>query len=309
MFGFGSLIEKAIRDNVIKTYQQLPEIASRWEAYRTEVLVKKESDPSKVLLAGRPPVGGNIEYIRSIMHATTGQKSTLVARNTDTDALVTVSSKSSSMEKKEDEEEIIVEERNGADGAIEAVPLVVHHARRRTASELILDALPSLDNLEYTNSNTPTENQAPRHWRGFSWDSIGSQGSAELEAEMSIEISDRQPGTKGAYTAWKRFNRDYAVWESYWAQVGVHAATAAHRGVLKVVYCLKKELAVICRVLLLFLLLLLVRVHILRVNSSNSSPSFRNGNHKEEEVEGVPPRQQQMAIKRRRSSRLARISS
>lgn len=64
IFGVGGFIEKAIRDNMVKTYAQLPDIVGRWVAYREQVL---KSGDTGVLLDGRPPVGSDLTYVRSLM--------------------------------------------------------------------------------------------------------------------------------------------------------------------------------------------------------------------------------------------------
>lgn len=324
MFGMGGLIEKAIRDNLVKTYKQLPEIVSRWEAYRAELLETEGEAGREVLLAGRPPVGGgDIDYIRSIMQAqvplmiknnnlppSDGRASPKKAAELLDKPAVVAAAAAAVAEEKETEERAVL-----------AAPSIM---RRRTASELVLDALPTLnlppddEELPINQSNAhhvPALKQlAPRHWRGFSWDSVGSQGGSE---EAPVNLEERIPGTKGAYTAWKRFNRDYAVWESYWAQVGVHAATAAHQGVVKMVYKIREELAAIGRLLAIVVLLLLIRLHILRIESSNADyktgsngkRSPRNDTHvgqkrQQQRPQETPP--QKMMTRRTSSSRLGR---
>ena len=340
----GGLIEKAIRDNMVKTYHQLPEIVSRWETYRAEFV--KEGDTG-ILLAGRPPVGGDLAYVRSIMQAplkvtkpipslkgivSPTKAELLAAAEKENVAGVRVEIQDlKNNRKKESIQSISVETNENIDTSAMSdghlpnkIPLhkeeetqnltqasgVPRHARRRTASSLILDALPTLDLLSeerlhsHNNSqqqeSTPpapdstktaatTVTRAPRHWRGFSWDSVGSQG-----AEAPIELESRGPGSKGAYTAWRRFNRDYAVWETYWAQIGVHAATAAQQGIVKIFHTVLAEVAAVGRLFAIVLLLLLVRLNILRVDCSVS----RNRETS-----------QQQGMKRRSSSRLGRTSS
>jgi hypothetical protein len=131
MFGMGGLIEKAIRDNLVKTYHQLPEIVSRWEAYREELLVKEGDVVGRgMLLAGRPPVddgdsGHDIEFVRSIMQ----DPVPLMIKN---DNLLPSNAGEKKKNKKEKEAHMISAPR---------------HMRRRTASELVLDALPTLEDL------------------------------------------------------------------------------------------------------------------------------------------------------------------
>ncbi|KAG7675223.1 hypothetical protein Ndes2526B_g08087 [Nannochloris sp. 'desiccata'] len=325
MLGMGGLIEKAIRDNLVKTYQQLPEIVSRWEAYRAELLVQEGDAGRGVLLAGRPPVGGDIDYVRSIMQAPVP----LVNKNDN--LLLSTGTGIGSPKKAEllcdaaaEAAEAAAEEKEKDERVVLAAPW---HMRRRTASELVLDALPTLDlppddeklpPNKYNQHRLPAIVQlAPRHWRGFSWDSVGSQGGSE-EAPSNLE--ERIPGTKGSRTAWKRFNRDYAVWESYWGQVGVHAATAAHQGVARVLHILGREVAAVGRLLAIVVLLLLLRMHILRVESTKSSHNGRNGKQLSRNTKNVEQKRQQqrqqeappqMTIMTRRasSSRLVRRSS
>ena len=64
MFGVGGIIERAIRDNLVKTYSRLPAVVARWEAFRAQVM--RGGDNVGVLLAGRPPVGGDLQYIQEI---------------------------------------------------------------------------------------------------------------------------------------------------------------------------------------------------------------------------------------------------
>ena len=294
MFGMGSLIERAIRDNMIKTYQKLPEIVSRWEAYRAELLNNKNGDGDVhvhgVLLAGRPPVGGDLEYIRSIMQGPI--QSPLPSPDNKAEEMLSFSEEENEPVEEEKEEK---EEEENSIAAPVVLPL---HTRRRTASELILDALPYETDVQ---KESHTSGHTPRHWRGFSWDSVGSQ-SSEI---APTELEERAPGTKGAYTAWRRFNRDYAVWESYWAQIGVHAATVAQRGVVRVMELVGAELALFGRLLAIVLLLVLVRLHILRVDSSYKSHSSKSGGgrrkqQEKKEKEQEAPQQQEMT--RRRSS-------
>ena len=68
------------------------------------------------------------------------------------------------------------------------------------------------------------------------------------------------------------------MWESYWAHVGVHAATAAQQGAARMVCRIGQELAAIGRLLAIVVFLVLLRVHIVRVESRNKSgDSRRNG--------------------------------
>lgn len=64
MLGMGRIIEHIIRDSVTKTYKQLPAIIARWEAFRVEAV--ERGDPC-ALLRGRPPVGGDLDYVKKIM--------------------------------------------------------------------------------------------------------------------------------------------------------------------------------------------------------------------------------------------------
>jgi hypothetical protein len=348
MFGMGGLIEKAIRDNMVKTYHQLPEIVSRWEAYRAELL--KENNDAGVLLAGRPPVGGDIEYLRSIM-----QGNSMMERNNNTSSSSLLASNGAASSPKKtaellaaaaavEKEAAMEEERDIQYGQSNNIMVdrylaeatsattadtanAPRHARRRTASELVLDAVP----IETINEDSlpPTTGQSqeprllinhqlpakPRHWRGFSWDSVGSQGSQCSEAPTELE--ERTPGSKGAYTAWKRYNRDYDVWDTYWAQIGVQAATVAQQGVLRVLQIIGAELAAVGRLAAIVLLLVLVRLHILRVDSSGFRSGIRRDKRSSLKREGEKKQRQQQQqeapppqmMTRRSSSRLARTSS
>lgn len=61
VFGVGRVVEGIVRDSLQTTYRKLPAIVERWAAFRSRALAQGNGH---ALVAGRPPVGQRISWIR-----------------------------------------------------------------------------------------------------------------------------------------------------------------------------------------------------------------------------------------------------
>lgn len=112
------------------------------------------------------------------------------------------------------------------------------------------------------------------HRRTWSWDSAGAASDISLEPPTQLDL--RSPGTSGAHTAWRRFNRDYTEWTHYWGvEVGVRA-TAVHKGARRAVHAALNIIRETLRVVLILFLLLFLRIGVLKVAPSSYKSRIRH---------------------------------
>jgi hypothetical protein len=268
MLGMGRIIEHIIRDSVAKTYKQLPAIIARWEAFRTEAV--ERGDPC-ALLRGRPPVGGDLDYVRKIMCSPyTGQSSMSISRQHAEKPVVRsrevlVNDDEDDGEVYYDAQEMLLDdtdqnleqilaqdehavfsnfqyerdsgdgdrEENGKENGVALEPQKRFTTRPRV--EVII-----LEDYDPKESESPSRRlmhpAVARHRRGLSIESVESNSEG---SEILSHRENRTPGSRGAKKAWKRFNRDYEAWDTYWGkEIGVKAISAAHQGAVRVVHVL-----------------------------------------------------------------------